>query len=61
MITIMLICLTIANAITCILNFDKGLKPHITKRKMSDDEDKDGMTEMSTHVSQPMPSRMTID
>lgn len=60
-ITIMLIILTIGNAIACILNFDKGLKPHITKRKVSDEEDKDGMTEMSNHVSQPMPSRMTID
>ncbi|KAF8539382.1 hypothetical protein BDD12DRAFT_97791 [Trichophaea hybrida] len=60
-ITIMLICLTIGNAIACILNFDKGLKPHITKRKASDEEDKNSMTEMSNHASQPVPARMTID
>lgn len=61
LITILLIILTIGNAITCILNFDKGLKPHITKRKMVDEEDKHSMTEMTNHVSQPAPSRMTID
>lgn len=60
-ITILLICLTIANAIACILNFDKGLKPHITKRKVADEEDKNSMTEMSSHAAQPVPSRMTID
>jgi len=60
-ITILLIILTIINAIACIMNFDKGLKPHITKRKVTDEEDKISMTEMSTRMSQPMPSRMTID
>lgn len=60
-ITILLIILTIGNAIACILNFDKGLKPHITNRKVNDDDDKHSMTEMSNHVSQPAPSRMTID
>jgi hypothetical protein len=60
-ITIILIILTITNAIACILNFDKGLKPHITKRKVPDDEDKNSMTEMSAHMPQPVPSRMTID
>ncbi|KAI5850671.1 hypothetical protein BZA05DRAFT_60609 [Tricharina praecox] len=60
-ITILLIILTIINAIACIMNFDKGLKPHITKRKVTDEEDKNSMTEMSAHMSQPMQSRMTID
>jgi hypothetical protein len=60
-ITILLIILTIGNAIACIMNFDKGLKPHITKRKLPDDEDKHSMTDMSNPVSQPVPSRMTID
>ncbi|CCX32040.1 hypothetical protein FPQ18DRAFT_105369 [Pyronema domesticum] len=59
-ITILLICLTIGNAVACILNFGKGLKPHITKRRVSDEEDKNSMTEMSNHVS-PVPARMTID
>lgn len=43
------------------MNFDKGLKPHITKRKLTDDEDKHSMTEMSNQMAAPMPSRMTID
>lgn len=60
-ITIILIVLTIANSIACILNFGKGLKPHITKRKVTDDEDKHSMTEMSSHAAQPVPNRMTID
>jgi len=60
-ITILLIVFTIGNAIACIMNFDKGLKPHITKRKMPDEEDKHSMTDMSNPVSQPVPSRMTID
>lgn len=58
-ITIILIILTIANAIVCMINFDKGLKPHITKRKMVDEEEKNSI-EMS-HAAHPMPSRMTID
>ncbi|KAF8474282.1 hypothetical protein BDZ91DRAFT_789898 [Kalaharituber pfeilii] len=60
-ITLILITITIANAITCMLNFNKGLKPHITKRKFASDEDKHAMTEMSPHVNHPVPSRMTID
>jgi hypothetical protein len=60
-ITILLILMTIGNAIACIMNFDKGLKPHITKKKIADEEDKNSMTEMSNHATQPVPSRMTID
>ncbi|KAL7271878.1 hypothetical protein RUND412_005333 [Rhizina undulata] len=57
-ITIILICLTIFNAITCMMNFDKGLKPHISKRKVTDEEEKHSMTEMQ-HTNPT--SRMTID
>ncbi|RPB04481.1 hypothetical protein L873DRAFT_1666982 [Choiromyces venosus 120613-1] len=60
-ITLILIVLTIANAIACVMNFDKGLKPHITRRKMTDEEEKHSMTEMTNHAAQPVPSRMTID
>lgn len=62
-ITILLIILTICNAIACMMNFDKGLKPHITKRKVNDDDDKNSMTLEMTHphAAQPVPSRMTID
>ncbi|CAZ81311.1 unnamed protein product [Tuber melanosporum] len=60
-ITLILIILTIANAIACVMNFDKGLKPHITRRKMTDEEEKHSMTEMTNQAAQPIPSRMTID
>ena len=60
-ITLLLITVTIANAILCMLNFNKGLKPHITKRKFTTEEEKHDMTEMSPHVAHPVPSRMTID
>jgi hypothetical protein len=59
-ITLILITITIVNAVTCMLNFNKGLKPHITKRKFPSDEDKHGMTEMGPQAH-PVPSRMTID
>lgn len=60
-ITLILIVLTIANAIACVMNFGKGLKPHITRPKTTDEEEKHSMTEMTNHAAQPMPSRMTID
>lgn len=60
-ITLLLITITIVNAITCMLNFNKGLKPHITKRKFANDEEKHGMTELSPAAHHPVPSRMTID
>ena len=60
-ITLLLITLTIANAIACVMNFGKGLKPHITRRKMTDEEEKHSMTDMTNHATQPVPSRMTID
>ncbi|KAI9868129.1 MAG: hypothetical protein M1813_006874 [Trichoglossum hirsutum] len=60
-ITVILIVLTIANAFACTLNFDKGLKPHITQKKMGNEEDKDPHTEMPSMAHGPVPSRMTID
>ncbi|RDL33147.1 Uncharacterized protein BP5553_08586 [Venustampulla echinocandica] len=64
-ITIVLIVLTITNGTACMLNFNKGLKQHVMKRKIGDAEpEKLGhMTELpdlkSGHV--PVSSRMTID
>jgi len=60
-ITVILIILTIALAIMCALNFNKGLKPHIAKRKLESEEEKGYMTEMPNLAHAPMPSRMTID
>lgn len=66
-ITIILIILTIINAIACMMNFNKGLKQHVMSRKISDeDTEKLGagtMTELPDlkpgHA--PASSRMTID
>lgn len=41
-ITIVLILMTIVNAIVCAANFNKGLKPYITSRKLETDEEKLG-------------------
>lgn len=62
-ITIILIILTIVNACVCTSNFNKGLKPHITKRKIGepDAEKLDNMTELPDLKHGPVSSRMTID
>lgn len=60
-ITVILIVLTIANAIACTLNFNKGLKPHIARRKVESEDEKGYMTEMPNLVHGPVPSRMTIE
>lgn len=60
-ITIILIILTIANAIMCTANFGRGLKPHIAGRKVESEEEKAHMTEMPNLGHAPVPSRMTID
>ncbi|KAG6038080.1 hypothetical protein E4U41_004589 [Claviceps citrina] len=59
-ITIMLIVLTIVNAIICTNNFGKGLKPHLlASRKI---EEKPDATSISMHDVKPqISSRMTID
>ncbi|KAG9235438.1 hypothetical protein BJ875DRAFT_504043 [Amylocarpus encephaloides] len=68
-ITILLLILTITNAFICMFNFNKGLKQHVMKRKIGDDDQEklgpgmDNTTELPNlkpgHV--PVSSRMTID
>ena len=60
-ITIVLIIITIVNAIMCAINFRKGLKPYIANRKVESEEEKPHMMEMPNLSHGPMPSRMTID
>lgn len=61
-IAIILIVLTIANAIVCASNFKKGLKVHISKRKITSEEEKaDHMTELPDLKHGNAPQRMTID
>ncbi|ODA81050.1 hypothetical protein RJ55_04012 [Drechmeria coniospora] len=59
-ITILLIILTIANAIVCLQNFDKGLKAHLQHSRRV--EEKPDTHSISLHDVKPqLPSRMTID
>lgn len=58
-ITLILIILTIINACVCMHNFNKGLKPHINKKRPRNEEEK--MTELSSNLSGKMPNRMMID
>ncbi|KAI1844782.1 hypothetical protein JX266_009010 [Neoarthrinium moseri] len=59
-ITIILIVMTIINAMVCILNFGHGLKQHLQTRPR--EMDKDQASYSMNDVKQPqMPSRMTID
>ncbi|KAF5021592.1 hypothetical protein F66182_6374 [Fusarium sp. NRRL 66182] len=62
-ITILLILLTIANAIVCMRNFGKGLKPHLQSlsRKRKVDEKPDINSINMQDVKPQNPSRMTID
>jgi hypothetical protein len=63
-ITILLILITIANACVCMKNFNKGLKPHVMKRKIGGEEEKgENMTELPNlkHGQGPVSNRMTID
>lgn len=70
--TIILIVVTIINACLCTRNFNKGLKPYITTRKVAQADEKAGFagtqaTEMSGNLSRipagggPMSPRMEID
>ena len=65
--TIIVIVLTIINAVMCFLNFDHGLIPYVTHRKVESDEEKPGMGGMQmemphlNYTSAPQTSRMTID
>ena len=65
--TVLLLVVTIATAFVCMRNFNKGLKPHIQRRKVPDVDDAKyssyaGNENYSTpHQLGPVPSRMTID
>lgn len=59
-ITILLIILTIVNAIICMRNFDRGLKTHLLSPRRV--EEKPDAHSISLHDVKPqLPSRMTID
>ena len=66
-ITVLMLLITIINAILCMTNFNKGLKPHLKKRKVPDAEDK--VYNYSTNTAYqgggtplgPVTNRMTID
>lgn len=65
-ITILLLAITIVNAIWCITNFGKGLKPHVYKRKTVTQDDKVGSYSSNTAYQGnvalgQVPSRMEID
>jgi len=59
--TILLIISTIINAIMCTANFNRGLKPHVSSRKLDHDDEKGHMTEMQGHIKAGNDGRMTID
>ena len=59
--TILLIVLTIINAMVCMFNFGNGLKQHLQHHHRQD-PDKDTVSYSLNDVKQgPLPSRMTID
>ena len=60
-ITVILIVLTIFNAIACMLNFNKGLKPHIATRKVESEEEKTFVTELPNLSHSAPPRRMSIE
>lgn len=75
MLTIILILMTITNACVCASNFNKGLRPYITKRKIVSEEEKLGSSNYAPYttemvsgagdgrmgISRPGPARMEID
>lgn len=60
-ITLILIIITIINACACVINFGRGLKPHILNIEKERDDEKVTMTEMPNYAHGPVPSRMVID
>ncbi|KAF3925275.1 hypothetical protein ABW20_dc0106503 [Dactylellina cionopaga] len=61
-ITVILLIITIGVAIKCMLNFDKGLKQHVNRRKPTDPEDKHQMADFNAGTNQiTPPPRMEID
>ena len=65
--TIILLIVTIAAAIMCMRNFNKGLKPHIQKRKVPNADDVkysnygNEAYNGNQHPLAAVPTRMTID
>ncbi|CAL5872960.1 uncharacterized protein PFLUO_LOCUS7229 [Penicillium psychrofluorescens] len=57
-ITLMLIVITIINACICANNFNRGLRPHINKKKTPEEEK---TTELSSNIGGAAASRMMID
>lgn len=60
-ITILLIILTIVNAIVCMRNFGAGLKAHLLTPSRKDEEKADPNSIGLQDVKPQIPSRMTID
>lgn len=66
-ITLLLLIMTIINCAWCTANFNKGLKPHIQRRRAIGDEDKSYAYERrhnslgGAHAMGAVPARMTID
>ncbi|KAK6539292.1 hypothetical protein TWF694_009525 [Orbilia ellipsospora] len=61
-ITVILLIITIGVAIKCMMNFDKGLKQHVNRRKVADVEDKHQMADFNSGTNQiNPPPRMEID
>jgi len=60
-ITLILVVITIANAIVCTHNFNKGLKPHISSQQFDSAGEKHQMQEMSPNMVHPLTHRMEID
>ena len=66
--TLLLLVVTIVVAFMCLRNFNKGLRPHIQKRKVADADDlkysnygvESGFNGPSHQLGQ-VPNRMTID
>jgi len=60
-ITILLLIVTIITACICTHNFNKGLKPHIGKRRKVPDHNGPTNYKNEVPLAGPVPSRMTID
>ncbi|KAK4462065.1 hypothetical protein QBC42DRAFT_176900 [Cladorrhinum samala] len=59
--TIVLIILTIINALVCMSNFDAGLKTHLLTPRLTDPEKEDANSYQLNDQKPALPSRMTID
>ena len=60
-VTLLLIIGTIVNAVQCVMNFGKGLKPYLMTRRDVSDNEKAYNTEMPNLAHSQAPARMTID